>query len=70
MPGAITGGVGGGGFDARAYLPGGLCNVLYPGADDPRAVAAATAAIIHDGASVEAALAAMDAERDKEPRLA
>ena len=45
-------------------------NVLYPGGDDPRAVAAATAAVIHDGADVDAALTAMDAERGKEPRLA
>lgn len=44
-------------------------NVLYPGGDDPRAVAAATAAVIHDGAGVDAALAAMDAERGKAPRL-
>ena len=45
-------------------------NVLYPGGDDPRAVAAAVAAIIHDGAGVDAALAAMEAERGKEPQLA
>jgi len=42
-------------------------NVLYPGADDPRAVAAAVSAIIHDGAGVDEALAAMEAERGKEP---
>lgn len=42
-------------------------NVLYPGADDPRAVAAAVSAIIHDGAGVDEALAAMEAERRKEP---
>jgi hypothetical protein len=45
-------------------------NVLYPGADDPRAIAAAVAAIIHDGAGVDEAMAAMDAERGKELQLA
>jgi len=45
-------------------------NVLYPGADDPRAIAAAVAAIIHDGAGVEDAVASMEAERGKEPELA
>jgi DhnA family fructose-bisphosphate aldolase class Ia len=44
-------------------------NVVYPGADDPRAMAAAVAAIIHDGADVAGALAAMAAERGKDPRL-
>ena len=44
-------------------------NVLYPGADDPRAVAAAVAAVVHDGASVDDALAAMEAERGKDPEL-
>jgi DhnA family fructose-bisphosphate aldolase class Ia len=44
-------------------------NVLYPGADDPRAVAAAASAIIHDGAGVDQALATMEAERGKEPEL-
>jgi DhnA family fructose-bisphosphate aldolase class Ia len=44
-------------------------NVLYPGADDPRAVAAAVSAIIHDGADIDAALAAMEAERGKEPAI-
>ena len=45
-------------------------NVLYPGADDPRAVAAAVAAIIHDGAGTDEALAAMEAERGKELQIA
>jgi DhnA family fructose-bisphosphate aldolase class Ia len=45
-------------------------NVLYPGGDDPRAIAAAVAAIVHDGADLERALQAMDAERGKEPELA
>jgi hypothetical protein len=44
-------------------------NVLYPGADDPRAAAAAVAAIVHEGGGVEEALRAMDAERGKEPQL-
>jgi DhnA family fructose-bisphosphate aldolase class Ia len=44
-------------------------NVLYPGADDPRAVAAGVAAIIHDGSDADAALAAMEAERGKELQL-
>ena len=44
-------------------------NVLYPGGDDPRAVAAAVAAVVHDGADVDAALAAMSAERGKDPEL-
>jgi decaprenyl-phosphate phosphoribosyltransferase len=43
--------------------------VLYPGTDDPRAVAAATAAIIHDGADVSVALEAMDAERGQASQL-
>jgi DhnA family fructose-bisphosphate aldolase class Ia len=44
-------------------------NVLYPGAEDPRAVAAAVAAVIHEGAGVDEALAAMDAERGKDLEL-
>jgi DhnA family fructose-bisphosphate aldolase class Ia len=44
-------------------------NVLYPGADDPRAIAAAVAAIFHDGAGVDDAMAAMESERGKEPEL-
>jgi DhnA family fructose-bisphosphate aldolase class Ia len=43
---------------------------LSPGGDDPRAIAAATAAIIHDGSDVEAALSVMEAERGKDPQLA
>ena len=35
-------------------------NVLYPGADDPRAVAAAVSAIVHEGSGgADVALAAM-----------
>lgn len=44
-------------------------NVLYPGADDPRAVAAAVSAVIHGDAGVDEALAAMEAERGKDPEL-
>jgi hypothetical protein len=44
-------------------------NVLYPGADDPRAIAAAVSAIIHDGSGADEALAAMEAERGKDPEL-
>ncbi|MGH7359579.1 MAG: Cgl0159 family (beta/alpha)8-fold protein [Candidatus Rokuibacteriota bacterium] len=44
-------------------------NVLYPGADDPRTVAAAVSAVVHDGAGVDEALAAMKAERGKDPEL-
>ena len=44
-------------------------NVLYPGADDPRAVAAAVVSIVHEGGGVDEALRAMDAERGKEPEL-
>ena len=44
-------------------------NVLYPGGDDPRAVAAAVSAVIHGGVGVEEAVAAMDAERGKDPEL-
>jgi DhnA family fructose-bisphosphate aldolase class Ia len=43
--------------------------VLSPGADDPRAVAAAVTAIVRDGAGVEEALAAMEAVRGKDPEL-
>ncbi|MGH7359362.1 MAG: Cgl0159 family (beta/alpha)8-fold protein, partial [Candidatus Rokuibacteriota bacterium] len=44
-------------------------NVLYPGVDDPRAVAAAMAAVVHDGAGTNDALGAMEAERGKDPEL-
>jgi DhnA family fructose-bisphosphate aldolase class Ia len=43
--------------------------VLHPGAGDPRAVAAAVTAIVRDGAGVDEALAAMEAERGKDPEL-
>jgi DhnA family fructose-bisphosphate aldolase class Ia len=44
-------------------------NVLYPGAEDPRAVAAAVSAVVHDGGGVDEALAAMEAERGKDSEL-
>jgi hypothetical protein len=43
--------------------------VLYPGDDDPRAVAAAVTAVVRDGAGVDDALAALEAERGKDPSL-
>lgn len=44
-------------------------NVIFPGPDDPRAMAAAVAALVHDRADLSAAQAVMAAERGKEPRL-
>jgi DhnA family fructose-bisphosphate aldolase class Ia len=60
------------GMAAAANVRGAMIgrNVLYPGGDDPRAVAAAVSAIIHDGQDVDGALAAMEAQRGKEPLLA
>ena len=57
------------GMTAGANVRGAMIgrNVLYPGADDPRAVAAAVASIVHEGGGVDEALQAMDAERGKEP---
>jgi DhnA family fructose-bisphosphate aldolase class Ia len=59
------------GMTAGANVRGAMIgrNVLYPGADDPRAVAAAVAAIVHEGGGIDEALQAMDAERGKEPEL-
>jgi DhnA family fructose-bisphosphate aldolase class Ia len=59
------------GMAAGANVRGAMIgrNVLYPGAEDPRAVAAAVAAVIHEGAGVDDALAAMDAERGKDLEL-
>jgi DhnA family fructose-bisphosphate aldolase class Ia len=60
------------GMAAGANVRGAMIgrNVLYPGGDDPRAIAAAVAAIVHDGAGADEAMSAMDAERGKEPQLA
>ncbi|HSB82604.1 MAG TPA: hypothetical protein VLM91_27830 [Candidatus Methylomirabilis sp.] len=44
-------------------------NVIFPGADDPRSMAAAVAALVHDRADLPAARAIMAAERGKESRL-
>ena len=44
-------------------------NVLFPGADDPRAMASAVAAIVHDHATLATAQAAMGVERGRDPRL-
>jgi DhnA family fructose-bisphosphate aldolase class Ia len=59
------------GMAAGANVRGAMIgrNVLYPGADDPRAIAAAVAAIVHDGGTTDDALAAMEAERGKDLEL-
>jgi DhnA family fructose-bisphosphate aldolase class Ia len=44
-------------------------NVIFPGRDDPRAMAAAVVAIVHDRAEVNGARTVMAAERGKDPRL-
>ena len=44
-------------------------NVIFPGPDDPRSMAAAVAALVHDRTDVKAAQAIMAAERGKESRL-
>ena len=60
------------GMAAGANVRGAMIgrNVLYPGADDPRAIAAAVSAIVHDGRGVDEAIGAMEAERGKESELA
>jgi DhnA family fructose-bisphosphate aldolase class Ia len=59
------------GMAAGANVRGAMIgrNVLYPGADDPRGIAAAVSAIVHDGSGVDGALGAMESERGKEPAL-
>jgi hypothetical protein len=59
------------GMAAGANVRGAMIgrNVLYPGADDPRAIAAAVSAIVHDGNGADEALGAMEAERGKELQL-
>jgi DhnA family fructose-bisphosphate aldolase class Ia len=59
------------GMAAGANVRGAMIgrNVLYPGADDPRAIAAGVAAIVHDGGTTDDALAAMEAERGKDLEL-
>jgi hypothetical protein len=44
-------------------------NVIFPGPDDPRAMAAAVAALVHDRSELSGAQAVMAAERGKEPGL-
>jgi DhnA family fructose-bisphosphate aldolase class Ia len=44
-------------------------NVIFPGHDDPRGMAAAVATLVHDRADLNAAQAVMAAERGKDPRL-
>ena len=44
-------------------------NVIFPGPDDPRGMAAAVAVLVHDRSEVSAAQAVMAAERGKDPRL-
>lgn len=41
-------------------------NILFPGPDDPRAVAAAVDAVLHHNSSVDAAVELMDSHRDKD----
>jgi hypothetical protein len=55
-------------FDAGTNVRGALAgrNVLYPGQDDPRAMAAAVGCIVHEGRSVEEALASMAEHRGRE----
>lgn len=44
-------------------------NVIFPGREDPRAMAAAVVALVHDRADVNGARSVMAAERGKDPRL-
>ncbi len=41
-------------------------NILFPGPDDPRAVAAAVDAVLHQGSTVDAAVELMDSHRDRD----
>ena len=53
-------------LEAGANVRGALVgrNVLYPGAEDPLAMAEAVVGIVHEGWTVERALAAMACVRD------
>jgi hypothetical protein len=55
-------------FTAGGNVRGALAgrNVLYPGNEDPRAMAAAVGCIVHEGRSVEEALAWMAEHRERE----
>jgi len=44
-------------------------NVIFPGPDDPRAMAAAVAALVHDRSDMRGARTVMAAERGKDPLL-
>jgi hypothetical protein len=44
-------------------------NVIFPGPDGPRAMAAAVAALVHNRSEVSGAQAVMAAARGKDPRL-
>ena len=58
-------------MQAAANIRGALIgrNVIFPGPDDPRAMAAAVAVLVHDRSELSRAQAAMVAERGKDPRL-
>ncbi len=56
-----------GGPNIRGALIG--RNVLFPGSDDPRAMAAAVAALVHDRVEVQESQSTLTAERGKEPNL-
>jgi hypothetical protein len=43
--------------------------VIFPGPEDPRAMAAAVASLVHDGFDVSKARTVMAAERGKDPGL-
>jgi hypothetical protein len=56
------------GMKAGAAIRGALVgrNVTFPGRDDPRAVAAGVAGIVHKGWDARQAASSLPAERDKE----
>ena len=58
-------------LQAGSNLRGALIgrNVIFPGREDPRAMAAAVVALVHDRADVNGARSVMVAERGKDPRL-
>ncbi len=58
-------------LQAGANVRGALIgrNVLFPGPDDPRAMAAAVAALVHNGSDLDGVRGLMGAERGKDPRL-
>jgi DhnA family fructose-bisphosphate aldolase class Ia len=58
-------------MQAGANIRGALIgrNVIFPGPDDPRAMAAAVAVLVHDRTDLAESQTVMAAERGKEPRL-